>query len=46
MNLKITSIGIQKHEISILKFYKYKQAKDISVLHQLANTGEDSPHIY
>ncbi len=46
MKLKITSIGIQKHEVSILRFYKYKQTKDIKTLHDLANLGENSPHIY
>lgn len=46
MALKITSIGILKHDISILKFHKFKQTQDINVLHQLANLGENSPHVY
>ena len=36
---KILTIGILKHEISILKFFKYKKTKEIALLHRLADLG-------
>ena len=39
MRTKIVTIGTVKHDISILKFFKYKKKNDIGELHRLANSG-------
>ena len=42
---KILTIGITKHDISILKFFKYKKTKEPILLHRLADLGENSFHV-
>ena len=45
LKLKVMSFGIKLHEISILKYLKYLETKDIYILHSIGNSKEPGLHI-
>lgn len=44
MKLKVNTLGVSLHDISILKYYKYLKNDDIFLLHNIANSNNKKLH--